>query len=126
MYVLVVSGHQDRPLGEFTITEPRFTLARLINPDNRDTDGSRFIGLFGDDARTVARATNMTLVIDNLHADYPDVEIQLDTELEHDPEVDVDELVNFVQKVSGVDLDALPDNSFTLTFYNKAGVGLPR
>ena len=125
MYVLEILGQHGRQIGEFPITEPRFTLARLVNPDNRDTDGSRFLGLFGEDARLVARITDMTLVIANLHADYPDVEMQLDIQLDNDPEVDVDELVAFVQRVSGIDLDTLPDKAFTLNIYDKVGVNLP-
>jgi hypothetical protein len=121
MYRLDIQGQNGRLLGQFPIVEPRFTLGRLINPDNRDSDTSRFLALFGQDARLVANATDMAMVIVNLQSDYPDVELQLDVELENDPEVDVDELVAFVQRISGMDLDALPDQQITLTISQKQG-----
>jgi hypothetical protein len=114
-YTLALLGDNDRLLGTFPIQQARFTLGAMVNPDNRDTDPARFLSLFGEDARQVAIAKTLTMHITNLQADYPDVELSLDFDLENEPEVDVDALVYWVKQQTSLDLDTLSDKNFTLT-----------
>jgi hypothetical protein len=119
MFVMDVLGDKDRMLGQFVINEPRFTVGRLINPDNRDSDATRFLALFGEDARQIAQCKEITFCINQLQSDYPDVELHVEQDLENDPELDVDELVLFVKRITGLDLDTLPDKQFTVVIEDR-------
>jgi hypothetical protein len=114
-YMLTLTGDHDRPLGTFPITQPRFTLGALINPDGQDDSPYRFISLFGEDASRVSASTDVTVMIQNLSADYPEVTLDVAETLQAEPEIDVDMLVAWVHQCTGLDLDNLKDHTVSLT-----------